>query len=88
MDGAATGVRSAGGPPAAPRRRAPGWLSAGLYRPLVEDDERARSWVRHVRTGVLLSEIVGMACLLHTWTTPTPGHRHPALLAWPGRSSS
>ncbi|SFO25610.1 hypothetical protein SAMN05660359_02287 [Geodermatophilus obscurus] len=40
MDGAATGVRSGGGPLAAPRRRAPGWLSAGLYRPLAEDDER------------------------------------------------
>ncbi len=84
MDGTATGERTRGGPPAERLRRAPGWLAAGLFRPLAEDDERAGFWVRHVQTGVLLSEIVGVVCLLYTWTTPTPGHRHPALLALAG----
>jgi diguanylate cyclase (GGDEF)-like protein len=68
-----------------PRRRpTPAWLGAGLYRPLAGDDDRARFWVRHVHTGVLLSEIAGLACLLYTATTPTPGHRHPVLLALAG----
>ncbi|PWW24949.1 diguanylate cyclase (GGDEF)-like protein [Geodermatophilus normandii] len=62
------------------RRPAPAWLGAGLYRPLAEDDERARFWVRHVHTGVLLSEIAGLACLVYTATTATPGHAHPVLL--------
>ncbi|MGY1714122.1 GGDEF domain-containing protein [Geodermatophilus nigrescens] len=79
-----SGRRARTGAPAAPLRRTPGWLSAGLYRPLAEDDERARYWVRHVQTGVLLSEIAGWACLVYTMTTPTPGHRHPVLLALAG----
>ncbi|MGY1729836.1 diguanylate cyclase domain-containing protein [Geodermatophilus sp. SYSU D01062] len=83
MDG--TGVRRAGaGTPRRPRRPAPAWLGAGLYRPLAEDDERAHFWVRHVHTGVLLSEIAGWACLVYTLTTPTPGHRHPVLLTLAG----
>jgi diguanylate cyclase (GGDEF)-like protein len=84
VDDTATGGRGGGRSPAGQPRRVPAWLYAGLHRPLAEDDERARYWVRHVQTGVLLSEIAGWACLLYTWTTPTPGHRHPVLLALAG----
>ncbi|WP_139246014.1 hypothetical protein [Geodermatophilus amargosae] len=89
MDDAAAAGPAGVRPRWRPRRRpAPAWLGAGLHRPLAEDDDRARSWVQHVHTGVLLSEIAGLACLLYTATTPTPGHRHPVLLALAGASSS
>ena len=33
----------------------------GLYRPLAGDDDRVAYWIRHVRLGVLLSEIAAWA---------------------------
>ncbi|MGY1695352.1 MULTISPECIES: diguanylate cyclase domain-containing protein [unclassified Geodermatophilus] len=80
MDDAAAGRGPGAGPLRAALRRLPGWVGTGLYRPLAEDEERARYWIRHVRSGVLLSEVAGLASLAYTLVTPTPGHRHPVLL--------
>jgi diguanylate cyclase (GGDEF)-like protein len=55
-------------------------LVSGLYRPLAGDDDRVAYWVRHVRTGVLLSEIAAFAVFVYALLAPTPGHHHPALL--------
>src|SRR5947208_3639395 len=52
--------------PSAPRRvlaragmlgRLVAAVRSGLYRPLAGDDARVAYWIRHVRLGVLLSEI-------------------------------
>ncbi len=59
--------------------RAPAWLGTGLLRPLAEDDERVEYWVRHVRTGVLLAELSGLAALLYVLLAPTTGRAHPVL---------
>ncbi|MGY1672446.1 GGDEF domain-containing protein [Geodermatophilus sp. SYSU D00710] len=75
-----TGSVARGGALRALLRRAPRWLGAGLYRPLADAEDRARFWVRHVQTGVLLSEVAGLASLAYTLLTPTAGHRHPVLL--------
>ena len=74
--------RSAPGPgrPPAP---APRWR-AGLYRPLAEDDDRVAYWIRHVRNGVLLSEISAFAVLVYVLLTDSPGRHHPLLLALAG----
>jgi diguanylate cyclase (GGDEF)-like protein len=55
-------------------------LRSGLYRPLAGDDDRVAYWVRHVGTGVLLSEIAAFAVFVYALLTPTPGHHHPVLL--------
>jgi diguanylate cyclase (GGDEF)-like protein len=73
--GAPAGARHAG-----PFRRLLGVLRDGLYRPLAEDDDRAAYWVRHVRYGVLLSEISAVAVLVYALFTETPGRHHPLLL--------
>ncbi len=79
------GDRRVGGAPAGARdaralRRLLGALRDGLYRPLAEDDDRVAYWVRHVRYGVLLSEISALAVLVYAVFTETPGRHHPLLL--------
>ena len=55
-------------------------LSRGLYRPLAEDDDRAAYWVRHVRLGVVLSELSSLAALGYVLLNPTGSGAHPAVL--------
>ncbi len=55
-------------------------VRSGLYRPLAEDEGRVAYWVRHVRYGVLLSEISAVAVLVYALFTDTPGRQHPLLL--------
>ena len=56
-------------------------LSRGLYRPLAEDDDRAAYWVRHVRLGVVLSELSAVAALVYVLFRPDGGEVPPALIA-------
>jgi diguanylate cyclase (GGDEF)-like protein len=65
-------------------RRLVAALVRGLYRPLAEDDDRAAYWVRHVRHGVLLSEISAWAVVAYTLVTTSPGRDNPYLLALTG----
>ncbi|MFD2093400.1 diguanylate cyclase domain-containing protein [Blastococcus deserti] len=69
----------------------PGWvrrsataLRAGLYRPLAEDDARAAYWVRHVRYGVVLTEVAAWTVVGYTVVTHTPGRHHTVILALAG----
>jgi diguanylate cyclase (GGDEF)-like protein len=55
-------------------------VRAGLYRTLAEDDERAAYWVRHVRSGVILSVIAATAIGIYALLTPSPAHHDPVLL--------
>ena len=59
-------------------------LRDGLYRPLAEDDDRAAYWVRHVRAGVLLSEVSALAVVGYALVTTSPGRDNPYLLAMAG----
>ena len=88
VHGTAAGGRGGAAAPAGLRHRVPARVSAGLYRPLAQDGERARFRVRHVQTGVLLGEIAGLACLLCTWTTTRRGTGTPCSSCWPRPSSS
>ena len=65
-------------------RRLASVLSRGLYRTLAEDDDRAAYWVRHVRHGVVLTELSGVAAFVYALLTPGPGGTHPLLLAVAG----
>ena len=90
VSGATTGDRRAAGrtalsgvrPGAA--RRLLSTLREGLYRPLAEDDARVAYWVRHVRHGVVLSEVAAIAATVYTLLTDSPGRHHPVLLALAG----
>jgi diguanylate cyclase (GGDEF)-like protein len=55
-----------------------------LYRRLAEDDDRAAYWVRHVRYGVLLSEVSAWAVVAYVLMTTSPGHNNPFILALAG----
>jgi diguanylate cyclase (GGDEF)-like protein len=55
-------------------------LRHSLYRPLAEDDDRVAYWVHHVRLGVLLTVVAGLATVGYALLTPTSGHLHPALI--------
>ena len=55
-------------------------LRAGLYRPLAEDDDRAAYWVRHVRNGVLLTEVAALSVIGYVLLSSTPGRHHPVIL--------
>jgi diguanylate cyclase (GGDEF)-like protein len=61
-----------------------GWLvaalRAGLYRPLAGDDDRVAYWIRHVRLGVLLSEIAAWAVVGYVLITHSAGRDDPAIL--------
>src|SRR3954464_9239599 len=76
--------------PSAPRRvparagvlgRLAAAVRAGLYRPLAGDDDRVAYWIRHVRLGVLLSEIAAWAVVGYILITHSPGRDNPAILA-------
>jgi diguanylate cyclase (GGDEF)-like protein len=77
--------RAADAPPSAARpgvvRRLVAALAAGLYRPLAGDDARVAYWIRHVRNGVLLTEISALAVVVYVLVTDSPGRNHPAILA-------
>ena len=55
-------------------------VRAGLYRPLAGDDDRVAYWIRHVRLGVLLSEIAAWAVVGYTLITHSAGRDNPVLL--------
>jgi diguanylate cyclase (GGDEF)-like protein len=59
-------------------------LRAGLYRPLAEDDDRVAYWLRHVRIGVLLSEVAALAVVGYTLITDSAGRHSPVLLGLAG----
>ena len=58
-------------------RRLGAALRAGLYRPLAEDDDRVAYWVRHVRYGVLLSEVSAATVFGYVLLTTSAGHDNP-----------
>ncbi len=90
VNGATTGDRRAAGRVAATAARPNGvrrllsTLCEGLYRPLAGDDDRVAYWVRHVRNGVLLSEVSALAVVGYTLITDSPGRQNPFLLALAG----
>ena len=47
-------------------------LRDGLYRPLAGDDDRVAYWIRHVRNGVVLTEVCVAAVLGYVVLTPDP----------------
>jgi diguanylate cyclase (GGDEF)-like protein len=65
-------------------RRLASALSRGLYRTLAEDDDRAAYWVRHVRHGVVLSELSALAALGYILFAPGNPEPNPVLLAMAG----
>jgi diguanylate cyclase (GGDEF)-like protein len=65
-------------------RRVGAALRAGLYRPLAEDEARVAYWIRHVRHGVLLSEVAAWAVVGYVLVTETPGRHNPLLLTLAG----
>ena len=56
----------------------------GLYRPLAGDDDRVAYWVRHVRIGVLLTEIAALATVGYVLSTHSQGRNNPVILALAG----
>src|SRR3954467_15637072 len=67
--------------PSAPRRvparagmlgRLAAAVRAGLYRPLAGDDDRVAYWIRHVRNGVLLTELAAAFVIGYSLLTTTP----------------
>jgi diguanylate cyclase (GGDEF)-like protein len=56
-------------------------LRSALYRPLAEDDERVAYWVRHVRHGIVLTEVAAIAVVVYTLLARTPGHFSPVTLS-------
>ncbi|MGZ4509487.1 MAG: diguanylate cyclase domain-containing protein, partial [Blastococcus sp.] len=84
-EGAVADRRAASPRTEAPRRtgmlrRLAAALRDGLYRRLAEDDDRAAYWIRHVRNGVLLSQIAAVAALGYVLLTPTAAHDSPVLI--------
>jgi diguanylate cyclase (GGDEF)-like protein len=71
-------------PQPGPARRLGSALRAGLYRPLAGDDARVSYWVRHVRSGVLLTELSAAAVVVYTLLTDSPGRDHPLILGLTG----
>jgi diguanylate cyclase (GGDEF)-like protein len=65
-------------------RRLSAALSRGLYRTLAEDDDRAAYWVRHVRHGVVLSELAVLAATAYVLLAPESTGIHPVLAAMAG----
>src|SRR3954469_19566045 len=54
---------------------------AGLYRPLAGDDARVAYWIRHVRIGVLLTELSAVAVIGYVLLTHSAGRDNPLILA-------
>jgi len=65
-------------------RRLGAVLMAGLYRPLAEDDARVAYWIRHVRIGVVLSEVCALAVIGYVLLTDSPGRHNAGLLGLTG----
>jgi diguanylate cyclase (GGDEF)-like protein len=90
VSGATTGNRRAAGRTAASGvrpgvvRRLLATVWAGLYRPLAGDDARVAYWVRHVRYGVILTEVAALAAVGYTLLTDSPGRHSTVLLALAG----
>ncbi|WP_137160861.1 GGDEF domain-containing protein [Blastococcus sp. CCUG 61487] len=61
-------------------RRLLGALLDGLFPPLAADDDRVAYLVRHVRYGVLLSELCALGVLVYALFTDTPAGRHAWLV--------
>jgi hypothetical protein len=59
-------------------------LCAALYRQLADDDDRAAYWVRHVRLGVVLTEVAALAVVGYVLLTPGTAGRRVVLLAVAG----
>lgn len=55
-------------------------VRAGLYRPLAGDDDRVAYWIRHIRSGVVLSDVAAVAVLVYVLVAPTPAHHNPLLI--------
>lgn len=81
MDPAAAEDRRPTGAPPRAARRLGAWLRAGLYRQLAGDDDRAAYWVRHVRYGVVLTEIAAWAVVGYTLLTDSPARHSPVIVA-------
>jgi diguanylate cyclase (GGDEF)-like protein len=62
-------------------RRLAAAVRAGLYRPLAGDDARVAYWIRHVRIGVLLSELSAVAVIGYVLLTHSAGRENPLILA-------
>ena len=75
-------MRERQGPGAA--RRLVSAVRAGLYRPLAGDDDRVAYWVRHVRNGVLLTEVAALSVIGYVLLTHSPGRNNPVILAMAG----
>jgi diguanylate cyclase (GGDEF)-like protein len=59
-------------------------LGAALYRQLATDDGRAAYWVRHVRLGVVLTEVTALAVVGYALLTPGSAERRIVLLCLAG----
>ena len=77
-------LRRAEDVPAGILRRLARALNHGLYRTLAEDDDRAAYWVRHVRHGVVLMELSGIAALIYAVIASGPGGIEPVLVVIAG----
>ncbi|WP_448613747.1 diguanylate cyclase domain-containing protein [Modestobacter sp. URMC 112] len=77
MDRRAAGASSGAYPRPGVLRRALRALRDGLYRPLAGDDDRVAYWLRHVRIGVLVSEVASWCAIGYVFLTDSPG-RHSA----------
>jgi diguanylate cyclase (GGDEF)-like protein len=64
--------------------RLAGALRNGLYRPLAEDETRAAYWVRHVRIGVLLTEVAALTVVGYVLLTESPARNSPVILGLAG----
>ena len=59
-------------------------LCAARYRQLADDDDRAAYWVRHVRLGVVFTEVAALAVVGYVLLTPGTAGRRVVLLAVAG----
>lgn len=61
-------------------RRPVSGIAAHLMRPIADDDERAAFWVRHVRVGVVQSELAGLVAAVYALADPRSATSKPWLL--------
>jgi diguanylate cyclase (GGDEF)-like protein len=55
-------------------------LRDGLFRPLAEDDDRVAYLIRHVRYGIVLSQLSAVAVLVYALFTETEARHHPWII--------
>jgi diguanylate cyclase (GGDEF)-like protein len=65
-------------------RRLVSALRDGLYRPLAGDDNWVAYWVKHVRNGVLLTEMAAASVVGYVLLTSSPSSNHPLILGLTG----